>query len=113
MRRASPPCAKRARMRGLCIDANAGWSAADAIRYLKWLEQYRIELIEQPLPKDQHAAMGEVQRQTSIPIVADESVQSLEDVEKLGRAGVAGINLKLMKLGGVLPALRCLKRAAR
>jgi L-Ala-D/L-Glu epimerase len=95
----------------LCIDANAGWSAADAIKHLCWLEKYDIELIEQPCAKDEHAAMGEVQKQTSIPVVADESVQSLEDVEKLAVAGVAGINLKLMKLGGMLAAIRCLKCA--
>jgi L-alanine-DL-glutamate epimerase-like enolase superfamily enzyme len=95
----------------LCIDANAGWTAADAVKHLRWLEQYRIELIEQPVAKDEHAAMGEVQKHTAIPVVADESVQSIEDVEKLAAAGVVGINLKLMKLGGVLAALRCLKRA--
>jgi len=95
----------------LVIDANAGWTAADAIKHIKWLEKYKIELIEQPCAKDQHAAMGEVQKHTEIPVVGDESVQSLEDVEKLAAAGVKGINLKLMKFGGVLMALRCLKRA--
>jgi L-alanine-DL-glutamate epimerase-like enolase superfamily enzyme len=95
----------------LCIDANAGWSAADAIKHIKWLEKYNIELIEQPVAKDQHAAMGEVQKHTAIPVVGDESVQSLEDVEKLASAGVKGVNLKLMKLGGVLTAIKCLKRA--
>ena len=95
----------------LCIDANAGWSTADAIKHIRWLEKYKIELIEQPCGKDEHAAMGEVQKHTAIPVVADESVQSLADVEKLAAAGVAGINLKLMKLGGMLSAIRCLKRA--
>src|SRR5262249_12961993 len=69
------------------------------------------ELIEQPLPKDQHAQIGELQKQTSIPIVADESVQSLDDINRLGDAGVRGVNLKLMKLGGILPALEILKIA--
>lgn len=95
----------------LVIDANAGWTADDAIKHIKWLEKYKIELIEQPCAKDQHEAMGEVQKHTSIPVVADESVQSLEDVEKLANAGVAGINLKLMKLGGMLTAIKCLKLA--
>ena len=95
----------------ICIDANAGWNVADSIKHIRWLEKYNIEMIEQPVAKDQHAAMGEVQKQTAIPVVADESVQSLEDIEKLGAAGVQGINLKLMKLGGPLMALKCLKRA--
>src|SRR5947199_6748476 len=76
----------------LCIDANAGWTLDAALTNLKWLERYNIELIEQPLARDQHAAMGEVQRHTRIPIIADESVQTMADVEQLAAAGVAGIN---------------------
>jgi L-alanine-DL-glutamate epimerase-like enolase superfamily enzyme len=63
------------------------------------------------VPKDQHAAMGEVQRGTSIVVMGDESVQTLDDVEKLAAAGVKGINLKLMKVGGVVPGLKILRRA--
>src|SRR5688500_390945 len=85
----------------LCVDANAGWTLADAIAHLKWIEIYVIELIEQPLSRDQHEQLGEVQRRTRIPIVADESMQSMHDVGLLGRAGVRGINLKLMKVGGL------------
>ena len=95
----------------LCVDANAGWTLDDAISHLKWLENYDIELIEQPLPRDQHEQLGEVQRRTKIPIVADESVQSMHDVELLGRAGVRGINLKLMKVGGLTPGLAIVRRA--
>lgn len=93
------------------VDANAGWSLEQAIEHLKWLQKYDLELIEQPLPREQLAEMGELQKHTRIPIIADESVQSLGDVEELGAAGVAGINLKLMKVGGLGPALRILKRA--
>lgn len=95
----------------LYIDANAGWTVEQALTSLRWLERYRIELIEQPVPKDQHDAMGEVQRGTSIIVVGDESVQTMEDVEKLAAAGVKGINLKLMKVGGPLPGLQILRRA--
>lgn len=96
----------------LRVDANAGWTADEAISHLKWLEKYDIELIEQPLPREQIEQMGEVQRRTSIPVIGDESVQSMDDVERLGKAGVAGINLKLMKVGGLGPAIRILRRAA-
>lgn len=95
----------------LVVDANAGWTVDEALHNLKWLEKYKIELIEQPLAKDEHDAMGKVQRGTSIPVVADESVQTMEDVEKLAAAKVAGINLKLMKVGGVLEGLRIIRRA--
>jgi L-alanine-DL-glutamate epimerase-like enolase superfamily enzyme len=95
----------------LYIDANAGWTVEQALASLRWLEKYDIELIEQPVPKDQHAGMGEVQHGTSICVMGDESVQTMDDVEKLAAAGVKGINLKLMKVGGVLPGLAILKRA--
>jgi len=95
----------------LRVDANAGWSLEQAIAHLSWLEKYDLELIEQPLPRDQHAGLGELQRRTSIPIVADESVQTMDDIEQLAKAGVRGINLKLMKVGGLMSGLRILQRA--
>jgi L-alanine-DL-glutamate epimerase-like enolase superfamily enzyme len=95
----------------LRVDANAGWTREQALAHLGWLEKYNIELIEQPLPREQIEQMGELQKRTSIPIVADESVQTMDDVERLGAAGVKGINLKLMKVGGLGPALRILRRA--
>ena len=55
--------------------------------------------------------MGHLQKQTDIPIVADESVQTIEDIEALGSVGVKGVNLKLMKIGGLAPALKMLQRA--
>jgi L-alanine-DL-glutamate epimerase-like enolase superfamily enzyme len=93
------------------VDANAAWSFDEAVKYLSWLEKYNLELIEQPLARDQHRAMGELQKRTRIPIVADESVQTMDDIEQLGAAGVRGINLKLMKAGGLTNGLRILKRA--
>jgi len=95
----------------LRVDANAGWSLQEAIHQVQALESYDLEMIEQPLPKDQIEAMGEVQTHTHLPLVADESVQTLQDVERLAAAGVRGINLKLMKVGGLTLGLRILKRA--
>jgi len=95
----------------LRIDANAGWTLAESLRYLEKLEAFDLELIEQPLPKDQIEEMGEIQKHTAIPVVADESVQTLRDIERLAAAGVRGINLKLMKVGGLIPALKMLRLA--
>jgi L-alanine-DL-glutamate epimerase-like enolase superfamily enzyme len=95
----------------LIVDANAGWDFETARANLIWLKKYRIELIEQPLARDQHAALGALQKLTAIPIVADESVQTIADVEKLGAAGAGGINVKLMKVGGIMPALAMIRRA--
>ena len=95
----------------LRVDANAGWMMGQAVANVAWLERYNIEMIEQPLPIGDAAAMGQLQRRTSIPIVADESVQTIDDVEELGAAGVRGINVKLMKVGGLSPAMRIIHRA--
>ncbi len=95
----------------LLVDANAGWSYAEAMRNIPALVRYNLELIEQPLPRENIEEMGRLQAACPTPIVADESVQSLEDVERLAAAGVQGINLKLMKLGGLTPAVEILKRA--
>jgi len=95
----------------LRVDANAGWQPDEAVRQIAAMERYDLELIEQPVSKADIAGMGTVQRHTSLPVVADESVQTLDNVEALARAGVQGINLKLMKVGGLAPALRILHRA--
>jgi L-alanine-DL-glutamate epimerase-like enolase superfamily enzyme len=95
----------------LRVDANAAWSPNDAVRHVQALEPFGLELIEQPVAKDDVEGMGFVQAHTGVPVVADESVQSLADVERLAAVGVAGINLKLMKVGGLAPALLILRRA--
>ena len=92
------------------VDANAAWSPDEAVRRIQELESYHLDMIEQPTAKDDIEGMGFVQAHTKIPIVADESVRSLTDVEALAKAGVKGINLKLMKIGGLIPALKMLER---
>src|SRR2546423_2739233 len=61
----------------IVVDANAGWTFEEALANLRWLAHYNLELIEQPLAKEQIEAMGRLQRETAIPIVADESGQAL------------------------------------
>jgi L-alanine-DL-glutamate epimerase-like enolase superfamily enzyme len=95
----------------LRVDANAGWTRDEAMSTVRELEKFDLEMIEQPLVKNDIEGMGLIQSITSIPIVADESVQTLDDVERLGKAGVQGINLKLMKVGGLTPALKIARRA--
>jgi L-alanine-DL-glutamate epimerase-like enolase superfamily enzyme len=95
----------------LRVDANAGWTLQDALKHIHVLEGFDLEVIEQPLQKDDIQGMGVVQAETDIPIVADESVQSMKDIEALASAGVKGVNLKLMKVGGLSPAMAMLMRA--
>jgi L-Ala-D/L-Glu epimerase len=95
----------------LRVDANAGWSLAQARAMLPRLAAVGLEMVEQPLAREAIAEMGLLQKETDIPIVADESVQTAEDVERLADAGVSGINVKLMKVGGLTQALRLIRRA--
>ena len=90
----------------LRVDANEGWKTKEeALEKIKWLESLNVEFIEQPMP----AAMLEETRwlrdRINIPIVADEAVKRAADIPKLARA-YDGINIKLMKSGGLQEALR-------
>lgn len=95
----------------LRIDANAGWSRDEAVKWMRMVAKYGVEMVEQPLAKEDFEGMGLLQKETEIPIVADESVRSLDDVERLAAVGVKGINLKLMKVGGLSPAVAILRKA--
>lgn len=95
----------------LLVDANAGWKTTEAVKLVKRLEKFDLTLIEQPVAKDDYEGMGVVQSETDIPIVADESVQKMEDIERLHAVGVQGINLKLMKVGGLCKGTAMLRRA--
>jgi L-alanine-DL-glutamate epimerase-like enolase superfamily enzyme len=91
------------------VDANAGWSPEEAVHQVKALAPYHLDMIEQPVAKDEIDGMGFVQAHTKVPIVADESVRTLADIEALAKAGVKGINLKLM-VGGLIPTMEMLNR---
>ena len=95
----------------LGVDANTGWNEADALRYLEEMERLGVEFVEQPLAKDEIDGLGRLQARTALPVVADESLQTPAEVERLYQAGVRAVNLKLMKLGGLSPVLAALRRA--
>lgn len=95
----------------LYIDANAAWTAEEAVAQIQRILPYGLALIEQPTAKTDIEGMGRVQAAVDVPVVADESLQSLADVERLAAVGVRGINLKLMKVGGISPGLAIIRRA--
>jgi len=95
----------------LFADANAGWSLPQTLEYLPFLEKVELEMLEQPLGAAEIEGLGRVQAETSIAIVADESLQKPEDLRRLAEAGVRGVNIKLMKVGGVGPAVELIKQA--
>jgi len=92
------------------VDANTAWLPADAEGLLPDLVRLGVELIEQPFPPRRYDQMAALQSVSSLPIVADESAVTIEDLDALVGA-VAGVNVKLAKCGGVGPAKRMLERA--
>jgi len=91
--------------RPLRVDANEGWTLEDALARLEWLQEMGVELVEQPLPADQLDEMRELKKRSPLPLFADESVGRAEDIPRLAGA-FDGINIKLMKCGGLGEALR-------
>ena len=92
------------------VDANAGWTLEQALEMIPVLEKLGIELIEQPLAKEDFDGTKIFKNATSIPIFADESCVGEKDVEKC--AGYfSGINIKLTKCSGITPALEMIKKA--
>ncbi|MGI8310998.1 mandelate racemase/muconate lactonizing enzyme family protein [Saccharopolyspora hattusasensis] len=75
----------------LRIDANQGWSRAQAGRALPVLEQLDIAFVEQPLAADDIAGMAALQTATRIPIAADESLQTLADATALAGSDAARV----------------------
>jgi L-alanine-DL-glutamate epimerase-like enolase superfamily enzyme len=89
------------------IDANAGFSAIDAIAMARAVEAIGldVECWEQPCAADDLDAMAKVAASVRAPVIADESVATLGDFERVRAARAAhGINLKLVKSGGPLAA---------
>ena len=92
------------------VDANTGWNRQDAVEILPELVRLGVELVEQPFPRHARSDLAWLQERTTLPIVADESAVTIDDLESLVGV-VAGVNVKVAKCGGVGPAARMLSRA--
>jgi len=92
------------------IDANAAWKAEEALEKIKIFKELNIEFIEQPLAKDDSEGMNFLYEHSSLPLIADESCVSEQDVIKCKKY-FHGINIKLTKCSGITPALRMIKMA--
>ena len=92
------------------VDANTGWTPETARALLPAMVDLGVELIEQPFPATRLAWLAELQQGSPLPIVADESCVTIEDLDAL--VGVtAGVNVKLAKCGGPGAAAQMLARA--
>ena len=92
------------------IDANAAWKADEALQKINAFKHLGVELIEQPLAKDDWEGMKFLFKRSPLPLFADESCVAETDVEKCHNH-FHGINIKLTKCSGITPARRMITKA--
>ena len=97
--------------KSLYVDVNQGWADKNhALDMISWLADQNVILIEQPLPKENIGDSSWLIERSPLPIIADEAVQIFSDLEKI-KDIYSGINVKLMKAGGIRQAFRMMQRA--
>lgn len=92
------------------VDANEAWTPKEAIARIERIEDFGIEFVEQPVPGRDLEGLGQVREAVSLPVIADESCIVPADVPRVAPY-VDGINIKLMKCGGLYPALQMIHLA--
>lgn len=97
----------------LRVDANQGYHVQQALDFIRSVESCRIEFLEQPTPAKNLNDLKLIRASSKIPIMADESALSSEDIFNLAAHGFADmVNLKLMKTGGITGAMQATAVAA-
>ncbi|MFW6732138.1 MAG: dipeptide epimerase [Synechococcus sp.] len=98
----------------LQVDANGGWTPEQARRMLPWLAEREVVLVEQPLAAATHdeGAFADLRGRAPLALVADESCWDLQDLLRLA-PHVDGVNIKLLKTGGLTEALLMARTARR
>jgi L-alanine-DL-glutamate epimerase-like enolase superfamily enzyme len=92
------------------VDANCGWTADQTIELAPALKELGVEFIEQPLPPEDADGARRAFERSALPLIADESCITEDDVDRCaGR--FHGINIKLVKCGGLAAARRMVTRA--
>jgi len=89
----------------LCADANCGFTAEAARRYLEATRAADLMFLEQPLGYGDLDGFAALARVAPVPLGVDEGIHSLADIEAHARCGAGGVSLKLIKLGGIVPAI--------
>ncbi len=92
------------------VDANGGWSLADAKHMMQWLAERNCEYVEQPLKEGQEKDLEQLYQNRPLPLFVDESCRFANDIPKWAHT-VDGVNMKLMKCGGITGALRIIATA--
>lgn len=94
----------------LRVDANAGWTLEQALHKIPLLKDLGVEMVEQPLAKDDWGGMKVLYEKSPLPLYADEACVAESDVEKCYQH-FHGINIKLTKCSGITPARRMIEKA--
>jgi L-alanine-DL-glutamate epimerase-like enolase superfamily enzyme len=93
------------------VDANEGWrDRQQALEKMQWLKELDVEFVEQPLPANRLDDVAWLRERSPLPLVADEDVRTMKDIPALARA-YHGINIKIMKAGGLQESLRMIHAA--
>ena len=92
------------------VDANGGWTLAQAREMAPWLAARGVDHLEQPLPRGREDELAVLHAESPLPIFVDESCRTSAELPRLA-GSIAGINIKLMKCGGLDGALRLIATA--
>jgi muconate cycloisomerase len=96
----------------LRADANAAWATDEAIKQLQRLGQFKLRAIEQPVAAGDLAGMKQVRDATGVPVMADESLVTLDQARRLIELGACDyFNIRLSKCGGLSGSLAVAKLA--
>ena len=92
------------------VDANEGWDLEEGKRMCDWLAERNVEFVEQPLPADNLDDTAKLREHSPLELVADENCIDSEDIPSISDA-FDGINIKLMKCGGLREAFKMIQMA--
>ncbi len=97
----------------LAVDANQGWKDKKmALDKIYWLKEQGCILVEQPMDKDAWDDLAWITQHSPLPVIADESVKRLPDIDKV-KGAFHGINIKLMKCTGMREAWKMVQQARK
>jgi L-alanine-DL-glutamate epimerase-like enolase superfamily enzyme len=95
----------------LCVDVNQGWTDREhALEMAVWLKEKNVLFLEQPMPKEMKDDIAWLTQRSPLPVIGDEAIQGISDL--LNNKDVySGINIKLMKCGGLNAAMKMINLA--
>ena len=95
----------------LCVDVNQGWKDRNmALEMILWLKEQGVVFVEQPMPKEAIDDAAWLTANSPLPIIADEAIQTIADFKNV-QGAYSGINIKLMKCGGMHAAYTMISMA--